>query len=715
VRLARAQALNLILGLAALGTMAAVVLTRERPTTGELEQRAQNLLPVFRRDQLTKVALDGESAGRFVLTREQGSDDWSLDGNPPEPADGAVVDRLVGGLELATPIRRADEGDPSAFGLDRPEVSLELEMGALRYRLLLGKESPTPQGSRYAAVEDASGRRAAFVISKETAALLATTRDDFRRRDLLGVGMQGIARLTLERGGERLELVAAPIGFKLGGKERASRDALEPVFAALARLEARRFLPLAEAERARGAGAEVVVRVTPRDTAEGERLVELGGACPAHAGETLALVRKPRAFAACVASEVISPLKVDAASLADPSPFLSRADEVERLSIERGDKRLTLERRGTAFLLRAPTEAQVELDAGNARIAALLRAPAKLVKAPDLAALGLAPPRGRAVVATLGHDNAPVEESVEIGNVTPEGTLYVRRTDDGAVLALDRDAARAYAVDGTLLRSRKLLDFAISSATELELSRPERQLLRRDGEFRLLSPAGFTHDAGLLTDALLALGSLSAERWVADADDGSFGLGSPRLTARVAFGGDGGTTAARLDVGRATPGGYFAALADTPGVFVIERAAADKLSQLLVDRSAFVSDVKALARCAVRSNGRVFELERRGEQLVPARGSALDPGVAAELAEVLETLRPEVALHTGPARPDEGLAAPALELELTPSSGTGEPRVIRIGAATTHDDLAVRYARVSGVDATFVIAASKLKVLFSLF
>ena len=712
---ARSQALNLLLGLAALGTAAAVVLTRERPTTDEIEARAENLLPIFRRDELTRISLVARGGGRFTLARAKGSDDWTLEGDPPEPADGAVVDRLVGGLELATPLRRASDEDQKNFGLDSPDVTVLLEMGALRYRLLLGKESPTPPSSRYAGVEDTGGKRSTFVISKETVALLGSTRDDFRRRDLVGIGRHGIARLTLERGGERLELVAAPIGFTLDGKERASRDALEPVFAALARLEARRFLALADAERARGGPAEIVVQISPRDQAEGGRTLELGGGCPGSAGETLAIVRKPRVFAACVASDVLSPLRVDAAALADESPFVSRADEVERLSIERGDRRLTLERRGTAFLLRAPAEAQVELDAGNARLAAILRAPAKLVKAPDLAAIGLAPPRGRVTAVTLGHGEKSVEEKIELGSVTPDGTIQVRRSDDGAVLAIDRDSARAYEVDGTLLRSRKLLDFAISSATELELSQPERQLLRRDGEFRLLSPAGFTHDSGLLTDALLVLGSLTAIRWVADADDGSFGLATPRLSARVAFGGDAGVSEARLSVGRATPGGYFAALANTPGVFVLERATAEKLSQLLIDRSAFVSEVRALSRVRIRSGERHFELERRGEELVAAHGSALDPGLAAELAEVLATLRPESAVHTGAARPDEGLATPSLELELTPSAGDAKPRVIRIGAATTHEDLAARYARVSGVDATFVIAESKLKPLFALF
>jgi hypothetical protein len=320
------------------------------------------------------------------------------------------------------------------------------------------------------------------------------------------------------------------------------------------------------------------------------------------------------------------------------------------------------------------------------------------------------------VVVTLTHDQKAVEESVELGKTAADGTLHLKRTDDGAVLALGRDAARAYAVDGTLLRSRKVLDFALSSVTELELSSPERQILRRDGEFRLVTPAGFTHDGGLLTDALLALGSLTATRWVADADDGSFGLGSPRLTARVSFkSDDGGASEATLSVGRSTPGGYFASIAQSPGVFVLERATAEKLSLLLIDRSAFMLDGKALGSASLRASGKSLDFERRGEALVPKASTGLEPSLGAEVLEVLESLRPEAALHTGPALLEEGFGSPALEIELRPAIAVEKTRTIRVGAAATHDDLAVRYVRVTGVDATFLIAASKLKPLFALF
>lgn len=714
MRLARAQALNLVLGLTAIGTAAVVFSTRDRPTTEEVEAREANLLPVFRREQITRISVEG--AAPFALARGAGTEDWSLEGPSPEPADAAAVDRLIGGLELATPVRRAADTDREKLGLAKPELTIALEMGSLRYRVLLGKPSPAPPDSSYAGVEDASGKLSAYVLSKETAALLRTARDDFRRRDLIGVGQHGIAKFSLARANETLELVAGPVGFRVAGAERANRDALEPVFAALARLEARRFVALPEAERARGGAPALVLRVTPRENEERERVIELGGACPGAPGEMLAIARAPRAFAACVPEELLSPLTVDRAALRDTNPFLSRADEVERLSIERGDRRLALERRGTAFLLRAPTEAQVELDAGNERLAAVLRAPAELVPSPDLAALGLAKASGRVVVVTLTHDEKAVEESVELGKTAADGTLYLKRTDDGAVLALGRDAARAYAVDGTLLRSRKVLDFALSSVTELELSSPERQLLRRDGEFRLLTPGGFTHDGGLLTDALLALGSLTATRWVADADDGSFGLRSPRLTARVSFKpDDAGASEANLSVGRATPGGYFASIAQNPGVFVLERATAEKLSVLLIDRSAFVLDAKALGSANLRAGGRSLEFERRGEALVPKAATGLDPNLGAEVLEVLETLRPEAALHTGPALPEEGFANPALEIELRPANAAEQARTIRVGAAATRDDLAVRYVRVSNVNATFVIAASKLKPLLALF
>ncbi|HVR20763.1 MAG TPA: DUF4340 domain-containing protein, partial [Polyangiaceae bacterium] len=505
--------------------------------------------------------------------------------------------------------------------------------------------------------------------------------------------------------------------------KRANRDVLEPVFGAIARLEARRFLPVADAEKARGGAPSLVVTVTPTDPKGRPSVVELGGACPGASDEVLAIARSPRVRAGCVERAVARALELERGALLDRRAFQARPDEVETLRIERGDKRLVLTRRGSAFLLREPTEATVALEAGNERLSAVLGAPADVVENPDEKKLGLDPPAGRVIVTRLTEGDKAVDETLLLGRTAPDGTLAVRRADDGTVLALGRDAARALAVDATLLKSLRVVDFALSSLAELELSTPERQVLRRaPSGFELVEPAGFQHDGSLATDAALAFGSLTALRFVADADDGTFGLERPTLTASARWDADAGVRSTRLVVGRATPGGFFAKLDGDASVFVIERSVAERLGTLLIDRSAFLTDPKTLARVVITANGKSRVLERSRDELVPAASSGIDPAVAERLIEALGSLRAEAALHTGPPRPHEGFGKPVLEVHFEPVPGLGKARSFAVGASASPSGLlaegawqAAHHARAEGVGATFLVADAKLKPLFDLF
>ena len=100
-------------------------------------------------------------------------------------------------------------------------------------------------------------------------------------------------------------------------------------------------------------------------------------------------------------------------ALIDRRPFSVRPDEVEELTLQQGDKKLSLVRKGSAFLLRAPSEAEVPLDAGNARSRRCSRG-GSLVDRPDLARLGLEPAAGSASVTSPGEGKA-FQERVTIG------------------------------------------------------------------------------------------------------------------------------------------------------------------------------------------------------------------------------------------------------------------------------------------------------------
>jgi hypothetical protein len=714
MKLGRTELSSLLLALAAIASVVLVLATRNAPTTSERDARAKNLLPVWHEDAIRRLSLEHDGS---TFSLERTSDGFRLLTPESEPADDAAAHKFVSQIGFLAPVRRLEGGDLHSHGLERPRATLRLEMGEQKLVLVLGDDAPGPAGGAYVALDGSGSARLGAVISAEAVKLFRTRADDLRRAALVTLGERELRAVTLERPNGKLTLThGAALGFRLDGGERASRDASAPLFAALARLTATRFLGVAGAEQARGNAPITRVTLTPRDASVPEEKLELGGACPDARDEVIAVVRAPLVRAACVSADALAPLAVEADALADRYPFAARKDEVEAFALEHEGKKLALERQGTGFVLRAPSESQVALEAGNRRLEAVVRATAEPVEHPDAKALGFVPPHGLATLRVIGDDDKAHEERVEIGKTAPDGTLYLRRSEDGRVLALGRDAARAFQVDATLLHSPKLLDFALSSLVELELSAPEHQLVRRVASgFELVEPPGFEDDGELTTEAVLALGSLTASRFVADEDDGSFGLGTPTLTARARLDpGDAGTNEYMLRVGRATPGGYFAALAEKPGVCVIERSVVERLGTLLVSRAAFMIEPSTLARVTLDTPKQELVLERRNGELVAKTGDT-PPAAIANALEALASLRAEGALHTGPARPSEGFAAPSLRVRLEPKPGLGKARVYRFGATDSYRDEAARNARVEGVDATFAIADAKLRPLFDLF
>jgi hypothetical protein len=714
VRLGRAEVASVALGVLALASIGVVFATRERPTTSELGERSRNLLTIWRENEVEKLEFESGSE-RASLTRT--GEDFVLRAPKEEPADAAAVDRLLDGLGVATVLRRLDTGNRDALGLSKPTAAWSVQMGARRYRIELGAAAPAPAGAAYVALSTDGGPAGYVVVGRETASLLKTRPDDLRLRSLVTLGIRELSEIVLERPNGGLRLVrGAGLAFRLDGAERANRDALEPVLAAFGQLSATRFLDLKTAEVARGAVRPVRVTLLPRKSDTPRTELEIGGPCPEHADEVIVIVRQPQTRAACVPNDVVAPFALEKSYLSDKVPFAARPDEVEALTLTRGERRLVLARSGTYFLLREPSEAKVDIETGNQRLKAMLRAPGELIPNPNLAQLGLEPPAGRVVLTVVGDDDKAAEETLELGRPAADGTLPVRRVEDGAVLGLGREAARAFSVDATLLKSRKILDFGLSALVELQLSAPEAQRLKRiPGSFELLQPAGFRHDGELATNAVLALGSLTALSWIADADDGSFGLAAPVLTARVQIGGDAGAREHHLIVGRSAPGGHFAALEGTPGVFLLERAVVERLSTLLIDRAVFMGDPKTLARVSISAGQRRFELERRAGELLPSRAASTEPAVVAAVLEALGSLSAEAAVHTGAERPDEGLAEPALRVKLELLPGLGAVRGYRIGKSSIFRGQSVRFARADGVDATYVIAESKLRPLFDWF
>jgi hypothetical protein len=699
----------------ALGTLGVVWITRQAPTTTELEARKDKLFPTFRKDDVTRLRLSSPGQ-ELELQRDSAagaSGDFRIEKPWAERADVASVNQLLGSLELASALRPADGVSAEQAGTRAPALQIQLEMPGKHARIALGGPAPAPAGARYAEVET-GGVTKLFVVSQGVASELLVPFDKFRETRLLDYGRNDFAKLTFEQGNTKLELEqrahAACFFQGKSGSEQCSREVAERIFTALSRLSTEVFVEPEPARAALGQDA-VRLRLELVDKTAAPITLSFGSTCPKAPEQALVLREQagsqPRA--GCIPPDVVAALRVTPDELELAGPFAARTDEVEELRISQGGQKLELARKDKAFVLRAPSSAEVPLDAGNQRISAILSARGERQSGAPLSALNLEPPAGDVTIQIAGGDEASHrQERVLVGRARHDDSVCLQRDADHVVLCVDAQTARAFAPDATLLKGLNVLSFAPSELSSFSVSAAgleERVRRLDDGSYELEEPKGFLHDGSLVADAVQTLGALQAARWVsATGDEPSFGLASPRLRVSVRLSAGGPR---ELVVGAPTEGGYFARVSPDPGVFVLPRSSYLQLAAPLIDRALCPISQGDLARIELKAGARTQVLERSGEAW---KGNGVSPTRTSELVETLSALRADFTVHLGPARPDEGLAKPSLTISLRDTHG----KVYRVllGARATLDDADIVYARLDGVDATFALSlrtATQLK------
>jgi len=724
----KGQLVNLALVVLALGLVVAVVVTRGRVTTSEKDARATSLLGAYREDDITRVTV--EKAGqRLVLARVPSGDagDTTFDIVEPlrEEADAYAVDKFLGSLEFARYVRkiRSDEVDRAAFGLDAATLRLALEMGKVQYELRFGKEAATPPGARYLELVARGGPDSGvFIVSKELVTELDVDAGTLRGRQMLPYTSNELERVLITgTDGVVRKLKSAGHGrWRFEGMEhdaRVDREAFDQVLTQFARTKAEHFLDVEEAGRALG-DKFVRLELEPKQAGRARARIEVGGRCPKSENDVVAIRRAPDPAAACVPSSVVPGLDTPVTALVDTGLFSLRKDEVESLRIVRGGKKLDLERKESGFVLRAPVSGDVELEIGNRRVEAVVRARGELAPEANAKELGLEPPTGTVSVRSSGEsDEKVVEEVLEIGKPSQGGKLPVRRKSDGLVLWVDADGARNLEADSTLVRSLRIFEFTPADLRSLEVQGQDlHEKVRREAAGQLLFdlPKGHELDAALVANAVDELAGLKADRWVSESDDGSFGLSKPALSVKLAFSaGDAGTRERTLLLGAATTGGAYGKLDGEDGVFVVSRRVVDAVSTWFVDRSVFALTPDVADRVELERGGKKLVLEKRGERFVRSSGVALSDTRIAEISDTLVALRAEAAIDLGGAKPNQGFAKP--ELIVRAASGDAAEKSFRVGAGDAWRGESVHYARADGVDATYVIAKSKVRVLLDAF
>ncbi|HEY8041268.1 MAG TPA: DUF4340 domain-containing protein [Polyangiaceae bacterium] len=697
---ARAMVTPIVLVVLA-GAAVAYAYLVDRGTVSDADRAARrsDVFPSFRADDVTHIELSHGSES-LVLERDADASragaSWTLTSPTHERADSAAVDALLRELELATRLREVADGDP--VGLDAPRARGKLKVGALEYRFALGAEAPRPEGAAYMRL-DGEGT---FVVGRSVKVQLLRGADAYRDRTLVPYGASDVERLEVRAasgGGFALERKGAT--FRVAGEGlRASRAAVEHLLAVLSDARAESFLDDSTAERATSAPAFVVTLV-PR---EGERPrveLRLGGECPGQAEDVVVVRTSPTHVSACAARELAEALATTAGALIDTSPLFAHADEIEELRLEPtspGGARVDLARRGGGWHERAPEDRDLssdETDSANALTLALAEARALDVRrtAPD----ERFEVRARATIVRTG---GATNEVIELAAPGADGVRSLRRADDGAVLRVSLAVSRRFEPHPAALRSRAIWRVPIDTGSVVgvdDTCGPTAQRLElRDRTWIMRAPAGLLADAGSVADLAGAVAHARVDAWLAEADDGTFGLERPgACTVTLALApasGDAAPRRATVVFGAEGEGGIYARTLDEPDVFLAPKTLRDLAAHPAIDRSRFHLDPASLEGAVVLHDG-------------ARRSLRADAGDDGKLAAALGGLYAQNAVHAGPAAHEEGLDRPTLEILATTRSDAGTPVETRllIGAPTTSGDVDFYFARVAGLDATFSV------------
>ena len=654
-------------------------LDRDHATSGERKQRENNVFPAWRKEELAEVTITHEGE-TIVLAREGTA--WRMKSPRSERADPAAVGRLLTTLEFATLSRRASES--SSLGLEAPRASGSVRMGSLVVAFALGGPSPRPENSSYLRID----KGAPLVVGKELTDALLASSDVYRDRAVVPYLATELARFQVAYpgGGFALDRIDER-SFKVAeAGVLASRTAVERMWNALAEMRAEAFPKDADVDRLTVHPA-LIVTMTPKDPKLPPAEIVIGDACPGHPADVVVLRKAPTRIAACAPKDIIPALQASGLALLERHPFTFRMDEIEELRLERvgavaaddagkgPPAAIEIARKGTGFHQRFPTDRDLLAEEGEAASEVVNRIAAAEADGVTRGS-GAFTAIGRARIHSGDHD-----QLVEVGAPDAKGRAVLRRLIDDARLDVGPALVRLLVPRETTLRPHTIVPPQDTRrATMVMLDCGVAQWLADEGEgFRFVKPTGgFVADGSIvqLVDAIL---KGRVDPWVADFDDGSFGFTRDgcHVQLRLSEGDD-----LTVWFGAEGEGGVYGRTNARAGVFVAPKALRELAGRIYVSRGSLRSEVSRIERVTANLDGKPVVRE----------AGALRDAVAALFADRVVGLG------------KKGMAAPDLVIDVMIAEG-GPSRQI---ACAPSAEPAERLCTVSGVDATFALATTRL-------
>jgi hypothetical protein len=291
----------------------------------------------------------------------------------------------------------------------------------------------------------------------------------------------------------------------------------------------------------------------------------------------------------------------------------------------------------------------------------------------------------------------------------------VQRSDDGAILRMPRDVARRFEPHRIALRGRAAWATPFDPVDVVAVDdtctpEPERLDLV-DGRWTMRLPRGQAVDVGYTLDLVETLVHAKVDEWVAETDDGTFGLGTSACAVTLSLAtrdSDGAPRSRSMAFGTQADGAGYARTLDGPAVFLAPQSLRTLLEHPAIDRSPFRIEASSGTPAKLSHDHASVALAAAGGTFV--RTGASEAG-ADPLGTALVAFYAGNAVHAGPPALGEGFDRPVLEIEVENSDKTtATSKRILIGAPAGGPDEGA-FARVSGVNATFVVAGHTVDAL----
>jgi hypothetical protein len=539
--------------------------------------------------QIAKVQIVGPTPESNITLVKGEKNAWKAEGQT-FPLDKPTAEQLAFVAGRLPVIRLANYGPTvkwADYGLDKPAYTLTLTTSGEKPEtktIFLGKEEAT--GERYVRV--GADSLAVGVISGNGAAALARGKLDFVDRTLLTFDVAALAGFTRKKGMEEFELAQAGVNWEVTKptKFKADTPLVEELGDQLARLRATKVAAFAPKDLkpfgldAPAAAFSIKIGIEKIEIKTLNIGKPVEDANP-NGDRYAALDSKGDLTVGVIPAFLANRL------LGDPIKFKDRAlggfrGDPDKITIERGERKLTFTKDGGTWKLAEPTKAdaeQIELDE-LVNAAAKLRADELIAeKAADLKPFGLDAPQAKVRFFT-GTTEAL---ALFIGAKEKDGSrVYAKLEKGDAVGFLDLPTSTRVLSE---FRKRSVwsgVDAAQAEVLTVSSGTATFVLRKTGGEWLDAEKLADKFDTAKVTDTLAALAGLKAERYAADqnADLKLFGLEKP---SRVIVVGQQGGISKTLELGSevgGTNGKQIYARVKEPGrtdVFVLSEADTVKL------------------------------------------------------------------------------------------------------------------------------------------